>query len=94
VPDAWGSDFASVETSCGANPAILASGSGNSPDRDQAQAYEIAGGRAVSASEPMMLPGTITALWPADAAGQATLVARNSKTGIYEASRLGVACSE
>jgi hypothetical protein len=94
VPDAWGSDFASVETSCGANPTVLASGSGDSPDHDQAQAYEIASGRAVSASEPMALPGSITALWPAEAVGQATLVVRNSKTGNYEASRLGVACSE
>jgi hypothetical protein len=94
VPDGWGSDFAGVETSCGANPTILASGSGNSPDRDQAQAYEIASGRAASASEPMTLPGSITALWPAESAGQATLVVRNSKTGNYEASRLGVACSE
>jgi len=94
VPDAWGSDFASIETSCGANPTVLASGSGSNPDRDQAQAYEIASGRAAAASEPMTLPGSITALWPAEAAGQATLVVRNSKTGNYEASRLGVACSE
>ena len=94
VPDAWGSDFASVETSCGANPTVLASGSGDSPDRDQVQAYEIASGRAVSASEPIALPGSITALWPAEAVGQATLVIRNSKTGNYEASRLGVACAE
>jgi hypothetical protein len=94
VPDAWGSDFAGVESSCGANPTILASGPGNSPDRDQAQAYEIASGRAATASEPMTLPGSITALWPAESAGQATLVVRNSKTGTYEASRLGVSCSE
>jgi hypothetical protein len=94
VPDAWGSDLASVETSCGANPTVLASGSGDGPDRDQAQAYEIASGRAVSASEPIALPGSITALWPAEAVGQATLVVRNSKTGNYEASRLGVACAE
>jgi hypothetical protein len=94
VPEAWGSDFASIESSCGTNPTVLASGSGDSLDRDQAQAYEIAGGRAASASEPMTVPGAITALWPAESAGQATLVVRNSKTGNYEASRLGVACSE
>ena len=46
------------------------------------------------ASEPMALPGPITALWPAETPGQATLVVRNSKTGNYEASRLGVACAE
>jgi hypothetical protein len=42
----------------------------------------------------MILTGPITALWPAETAGQATLVIRNSKTGNYEASRLGLACAE
>jgi len=94
APEAWGSDFASVESSCEPNPAVLASGSGDNPDRDRAQAYEIASGHATPASEPMTLPGPITALWPAETAGQVTLVVRNSKTGNYEASRLGLACAE
>jgi hypothetical protein len=95
APEALGSDFASIESSCGSNPAVLISGSGDNPDRDQARAYyEIASGHAAPASEPITLPGPITALWPADTAGQATLVVRNSKTGNYEASRLRVACAE
>lgn len=94
VTDAWGSDFASVDNSCGRNPTVLVSSPGDSPDRDQARAYEVASGHARPASEPMPLPGPITALWPAETQGQATLVVRNSKTGNYEASRLGVACAE
>jgi hypothetical protein len=94
VSEAWGTDFANIESSCVSNPTVLVSGSGDNPDRDQAQALEIASGRATPVSESTALPGPITALWPAETAGQATLVVRNSKTGNYEASRLGVACAE
>jgi hypothetical protein len=94
VAEAWGTDFANIESSCVSNPTVLASGSSDNPDRDQAQAFEIASGRATPVSEPASLAGPITALWPAETAGQATLVIRNSKTGNYEASRLGVACAE
>ena len=94
VPEPWGSDFASIENSCGPTPAVLASGSGENPGRDQAQAFEIAANRAAAAGEPLTLPGPVTALWPAETSGQATLVVRNSKTGNYEASRLGLACAE
>jgi hypothetical protein len=94
VSEAWGTDFANIESSCVSNPTVLVSGSGDNPDRDQAQALEIASGRATPVSESTALPGPITALWPAETAGQATLVVRNSKTGNYEASRLGVDCAE
>jgi hypothetical protein len=94
VPEAWGSDFASIESSCGSNPTILASGPSDNPGGDLVRVFEITSGRAISAGEPTTLPGPITALWPAEPAGQATLVVRNSKTGNYEASRLGVACAE
>ena len=94
VSEAWGTDFANIESSCVSNPTVLASGSGDNSDRDQAQAFEIASGRTTPVSEPTALPGPITALWPAETAGQATLVVRNSKTGNYEASRLGLACAE
>ncbi|HXA63844.1 MAG TPA: hypothetical protein VNV82_01765 [Bryobacteraceae bacterium] len=90
----WGSDFAQIENPCVPDPTVLASVSSGNPDQDQTQAFEIASGRATPVSEPMTLPGPITALWPAETSGQATLVVRNSKTGNYEASRLGVACTQ
>lgn len=92
--DAWGSDVASIESPCGPSSFVLAAGAGDNPERDHVQAFEISSGRAVAASEPLGLPGRVTALWPAETRGQATLVVRNSKTGNYEASRLGVACAE
>jgi len=90
--DGWGSDLAGVENSCGSSTVILATRTGGA--QDQVQAYDVANGQAVPASDPLYLAGPVTALWPAEADAQATLVIRNSKTGNYEASRLGLACAE
>jgi hypothetical protein len=90
----WGSDVASVENPCGSSPLLVAAKNGDGLEHDQIQVYEIGRGQVTAASEPMDLPGPVTALWPSDARGQATLVIRNSKTGNYEASLLGVACTQ
>jgi hypothetical protein len=92
--DGWGSEITSIENPCGPGLMALVSAAGDAQDRDQIQAYAIADGQAVAASEPLALPGPVMALWPAETRGQSTLVIRNSKTGNYEASRLGVACAE
>ena len=94
LPELVGSDLATLESPCVANPILLASDAADSPDHDHARVYEIASGRAIAASEPAALPGPVTALWPAETPGQVTLVVQNSKTGNYEAGRLGVACAE
>lgn len=92
--DGWGSELSSVENPCGSGWMLLVSAADDAQDRDQIQAYEVVDGQVVAASEPISLPGPVTALWPAETPGQTTLVIRNSKTGNYEASRLGVACAE
>jgi len=92
--EVWGSDAARIENVCGAGSVVIASGAGSQQERDQVQAYEIADGQASAASEPLTLPGAVTALWPSESRGQVTLVVRNSQTGDYAASRLGVACPE
>jgi hypothetical protein len=87
--EGWGSDLATIDNACEpANPAVLASKAGDGRERDEVQAYELANGLTRPASEPLSLSGPMTALW------QSTLVVRNSKTGNYEASRLGLACAE
>ena len=73
---------------------ILASRAGDAEEHDQIQAYETVDGRAVAVSEAMTVPGPALELWPAETPAQVTLVIRNSKTGNYEASRLGVACAQ
>lgn len=90
----WGSDLAGIENPCGSTPLVIATLSGDAAASDQIQVYEIVNGQATPASEALSLPGPVTALWPAETAGQATLVIRNSKTGNYAASRLGLACAD
>ena len=92
--DSFGSDIAAIDNPCGADPVVLASSAGDSNDRDAIQAYEMTNDVARAASESLSLPGPVTAFWPAETSHQVTLVVRNSKTGNYEASRLGLACAE
>jgi len=86
--EGWGSDIAPIDAgkddACGA---IIAS---STTDHDNVRAYTT---QAAPASDPLPLPGPVTALWPAETKGQVTLVVRNTQTGEYEASRLGLSCS-
>ena len=88
----WGSDWASIADPCAAGKVVIAS-SPNS-EHDSVRAYQIRDGQANPVSDPLPLPGPVTALWPAEAPRQATLVVRNLQTGQYEASRLAVACTQ
>ena len=92
--DGWGSEISSVENPCGSGWMLLVSAAGDAQDHDQIQAYEVVDRQVAAASDAISLPGPVTALWPAETPGRSTLVIRNSKTGNYEASRLGVACAE
>ncbi len=95
--EGWGSDIAPVnagndagkdagkDDACGG---IIAS---SSSDHDGVRAYTT---QAVAESDALPLPGPVTALWSAETRGQVTLVVRNAQTGEYEASRLGLACSQ
>ncbi len=91
---AWGSDVASVQNPCGPSALVVAAKSGEALEQDQLQVYEIEKGQVTAASDPMDVPGPVTALWPSETRGQATLVIRNLKTGNYEASLLGIACTQ
>jgi hypothetical protein len=87
--EGWGSDIAAVEDPCAGGPAVIASGAAT--DHDEVRAYN---SPATPTSEALPLPGPVTALWPAEKLGQVTLVVHNLQTGEYEASRLGLACSQ
>jgi hypothetical protein len=94
--EGWGSDIAGIADPCGPGTAVVASGANN--EREEVRVYEVTNAQATPASEAMPLAGPVTALWPGESSGQlparATLVVRNSQTGQYEASRLGLACTE
>jgi hypothetical protein len=91
--EGWGSDIAPVnagkdagkDDACGG---IIAS---STTDHDSVRAYTT---EAVAESDALPLSGPVTALWSAETRGQVTLVVRNAQTGEYEASRLGLACSQ
>ena len=85
--EGWGSDIAAVDDSCAGSGAVIAT----SADRDDVRAYTP---QATPASDALRLPGPVTALWESDSRSQVTLVVHNLQTGEYEASRLGLACSQ
>jgi hypothetical protein len=81
-------DRASIANPCGAGTVDIASSLDN--EHDSVRVWD----GADPVSDALPLPGPVTALWPAESPGQATLVVRNLQTGQYEASRLGLACTE
>jgi hypothetical protein len=86
APEGWGSDIAPLDSACGSvliasSPAI---------DRDNVRAYQ----DSTAVSDPLPLPGPVTALWSSETRGETTLVVHNLQTGEYEASRLGLACAQ
>ncbi len=90
--EGWGSDWASIADTCGAGTVVLASSADN--EHDSVRAYQVVDRQATPMSDAVPLPGPVTALWPAESDKAATLVVHNLQTGEYEASRLGVACSQ
>src|SRR5580698_940859 len=90
--EGWGSDLASIADPCGTGTAAIASSPNT--EHDSVRTYLILDGQANPTSDPLPLPGPVTALWEAESPGQATLVVHNLQTGEYEASRLALACSQ
>lgn len=88
--EGWSSDSANIPDPCGSGTVVLASSPNN--EHDSVRAYKVANGQATAMSDALALPGPVTALWPAGK--DATLVVHNLQTGEYEASRLGLACSQ
>jgi hypothetical protein len=89
----WGSDVASLKTSCGAGWQVLAASS-DQGDGDSVRAYEFPDRDPVAVSAAVDFPGPISALWTEAKADIAVAVARNRGTGNYEAFRLAIACSQ
>jgi hypothetical protein len=89
----WGSDVASVRTTCGIGWQVLATSSGNNPG-DSVRAYELADRDPVPVSMAADFAGEITALWTEIKGDTAVAVARNQRTGDYEAFRLAATCNQ
>jgi hypothetical protein len=89
----WGSDLASVRTTCGSGWQVLATSSGNDT-ADSVRAYEFADRDPVPVSMGAGFAGEITALWTETKGDTAVAVARNQRTGDYEAFRLAATCNQ
>jgi hypothetical protein len=89
----WGSDLASVKSSCGSGWQVLATRTGDDSG-DAVRAYEFPDREPVPVSEPLEFGGGVTALWTEGKGGTALAVSRNAETGNYEAFRLAVACGQ
>ena len=89
----WGSDVASVQTTCGTGWQVLATSSGDNPG-DSVRAYELADRDPVPVSMAADFAGEITALWTENKGNTAVAVVRNQRTGDYEAFRLAATCNQ
>lgn len=87
----WGSDFAVLQSGCGAAAQIIASGSGEAAN-DSLRAYELPALEAVAASAPLAMDGTVTALFPAPDGKSVLAVVRNAANE-YEVDRVTALCN-
>jgi hypothetical protein len=90
---AWGSDLASVKTSCGAGWQVLASSPGEQTN-DSIRAYEFPEHDPAAVTRDIELGGRLTALWTESRGDTAVVVSWNQDTGTYEAFRLAIACGQ
>jgi hypothetical protein len=87
----WGSDLATVHSSCGSGTQLLVSENGD-PAEDSLRAFEIPDRDPVPASAPLPFDGPITALWADTGGNNAIAVVKREDTGLYEAYRISIAC--
>ncbi len=88
----WGSDIASVRSSCGTGTQLLVSENGDA-QRDRLRAFEVPDRDPVSVSPAAEFDGRIVALAQENGGGGATAIVRRADTGWYEAYRVSISCS-
>jgi hypothetical protein len=88
----WGSDLATVHSSCGSGMQLLVSESGD-PEHDALRAFEIPERDPVAASSPLEFDGQIVALWPESSGASAVAIVKRKDTGWYDAYRISISCS-
>jgi len=93
VKTGWGSDIATVKSSCGLGWQVLADRGGEG-STDTVRAFEVADREPAPASPAIEFDGPITAMWTETGGTSAIAVAHNSETEKYEAYRLAIACGQ
>ena len=87
----WGSDFAVLNSGCGAGAQVLVSGSGEAAS-DSLRAFELPAQEAIPASAPLAMDGTVTALWTAPD-GKSVLAVVRGAADQYEVDRVTASCN-
>jgi hypothetical protein len=87
----WGSDFAVLQSGCGAGTQVIVSGSGDAAT-DSLRAYEVPAAEARPASEPLEILGTVTALGTAPDRKSVIAIVRNANNQ-YEVDRVTALCN-
>jgi hypothetical protein len=87
----WGSDIATVHSTCGSGWQVLASTSSNAVI-DAVQAFEFPDREAITASQAADFNGAVTALWAETRGTSAIAIVNNLETGKYDAYRLAIDC--
>ncbi len=92
----WGSDFAALQSACGSGTQIVASASGPAA-QDSLRAYEIPSLEAIPASAPLVMDGSVTALWTTPGGRSLLAVIRTSSPPgqpiQYEVDRVTASCN-
>ena len=87
----WGSDFAALQSACGAGTQIIASSSGEAAG-DSLRAYELPALEAIPASPPLSMTGTVTQIWAAPD-GKSVLAVLRSAADEFEVDRVTALCN-
>jgi len=87
----WGSDFAALNSGCGAGTQIIISDSGDAAS-DSLRAYELPSYEASPVSDPLDMEGTVTALTLA-ANGKSVLAVVRKSQEEYEVDRVTALCN-
>lgn len=90
----WGSNVAAIKAECARRWLLLADSPSDPAGPDSARAYEINRDAAVPASPAIEFSGPVTALWSEGDGASALAVARNLRTGKYEAYSLSISCGQ
>lgn len=90
----WGSDLASIKTSCGSGWQVLATSSTDGSMPEAVRAYEFADRDPHLASQAAEFNGPVMSLWTEASGRTAVVVSRNLETRKYEAFRLAITCSQ
>jgi hypothetical protein len=89
----WGSDIATIHSSCGSGWQVLTSGNVDSTS-DTVQAFEVPDREPVAVSAPIEFSGNVTAVWTSSEGSGAIAVLHNVETGTYEAFLLTITCNQ